>query len=164
MLNLKLIEFLLVIRFYMRTGEKFYLIILYIPYRYILGGEFRANIMKYEFKTVPYEHQKTALNRSWNKREYAYFMEMGTGKSKVLIDNIAILFGKGAINAVLIVAPKGVYRNWSEREIPTHIPDCIAHRIAVWKPSPKKKEKDDLVNLFDSTEEIHPIPQFFISN
>lgn len=159
--KLKLIEFLLVIRFYMRTGEKFFLIILYIPYRYILGGEFRANtFMKYEFKTVPYEHQKTALSRSWNKREYAYFMEMGTGKSKVLIDNIAILFGKGGINAVLIVAPKGVYRNWSEREIPTHIPDCIAHRIAVWKPSPKKKEKDDLVSLFDSTEEL----KFLIMN
>ena len=47
--------------------------------------------MKYKFKTKPYEHQLLALNKSWNKREYAYFMEMGTGKSKVLIDNISIL-------------------------------------------------------------------------
>jgi len=51
--------------------------------------------MKYEFKTQPYQHQKDALVASWNKREYALFMEMGTGKSKVLIDNMAILYGKG---------------------------------------------------------------------
>ena len=110
--------------------------------------------MKYEFKTVPYGHQKTALSKSWNKREYAYFMEMGTGKSKVLIDNIAILFGKGAINAVLIVAPKGVYRNWSEREIPTHLPDCVSHRTVVWKPSPNKRERKELVSLFDITDDL----------
>ncbi len=39
-------------------------------------------------------------------------MEMGTGKSKVLVDNIAMLYDKGKINAALIIAPKGVYRNW----------------------------------------------------
>jgi len=65
-----------------------------------------------------YAHQKEALLKSWKQREYALFMEMGTGKSKVLIDNMAILYGKGAIDGTLIVAPKGVYRNWSEREIP----------------------------------------------
>ena len=40
------------------------------------------------------------------------FMEMGTGKSKVLIDNIAMLYNAGKINGALIVAPKGVYKNW----------------------------------------------------
>ena len=39
-----------------------------------------------------------------------YFMEMGTGKSKVLVDNMAMLYDKGKINGALIVAPKGVYR------------------------------------------------------
>ena len=53
--------------------------------------------MKYKFKTKPYEHQLEALKRSCNKKEYAYFMEMGTGKSKVLIDNIAILYDKGVL-------------------------------------------------------------------
>ena len=32
----------------------------------------------------------------------------GTGKSKVLIDNISMLYDNGKINGVLIVAPKGV--------------------------------------------------------
>ena len=33
---------------------------------------------------------------SWDKEVFAYFMEMGTGKSKVLIDNIAMLYNKVA--------------------------------------------------------------------
>jgi SNF2 family DNA or RNA helicase len=75
-------------------------------------------------------------------------MEMGTGKSKVLIDTIGILYGKGAINAVVIVAPKGVYRNWSTKEIPDHMPDHIDTHVAVWSPAPRKQEKADLVKLF----------------
>lgn len=75
-------------------------------------------------------------------------MEMGTGKSKVLIDTIGILYGKGAINAVVIVAPKGVYRNWSTKEIPDHLPEYVDRHIAVWSPAPRKQEKADLVKLF----------------
>ena len=48
--------------------------------------------MNYKFKTKPYAHQITALEKSWQKDEYGYFMEMGTGKSKVLLDNIAMLY------------------------------------------------------------------------
>ena len=43
--------------------------------------------MNYKFKTKPYAHQIKALEMSWDKPYFAYFMEMGTGKSKVLIDN-----------------------------------------------------------------------------
>ena len=47
--------------------------------------------MKYKFKTKPYAHQLNALKKSWDKKEYAYFMEMGTGKSKVLVDNLSLI-------------------------------------------------------------------------
>ncbi len=53
----------------------------------------------------------TALEKSWNKENFAYFMEMGTGKTKVLIDNLAMLYDKGKVNGALIVAPKGVVKN-----------------------------------------------------
>ena len=39
---------------------------------------------------------------SWDK-VFAYFMEMGTGKSKVLIDNIAMLYNAGKINGALFL-------------------------------------------------------------
>ena len=66
--------------------------------------------MNYKFKTKPYAHQLTALEKSWEKEVYAYFMEVGTGKSKVLIDNISKHYDKGKINAALIIDPKGVYQ------------------------------------------------------
>jgi SNF2 family DNA or RNA helicase len=110
--------------------------------------------MQYKFKTKPYEHQLEALKRSWNKREYAYFMEMGTGKSKVLIDNIALLYDKGGINAAIIVAPKGVYRNWSGKEIPAHMPDHVELEVGVWNPSPTVKQKAELMKLFEVSPEL----------
>ena len=42
-------------------------------------------IKNYKFKTKPYDHQKLALEKSWAEKTYALFMEMGTGKSKVLV-------------------------------------------------------------------------------
>ena len=56
---------------------------------------------------------------------------MGTGKTKVTIDNIAFLFLQRKITASLIIAPKSVYTNW-ELEIETHMPDVIKYRIYKW--------------------------------
>ena len=107
--------------------------------------------MKYLFKTEPYQHQRDALQLSWKADAFALFMEMGTGKSKVLIDNLAILFGRGAVTAALIVAPKGVYRNWAAQEIPIHLPDAIQREVAVWSPSPRKAERMALEQVFTSS-------------
>ena len=95
--------------------------------------------MKYKFKMPPYEHQLTALRKGWNLGEFAYFMDMGTGKSKVLIDNFSVLYDKGYIGGVLIIAPKGVYRNWSSNEIPTHMPDHVLADICIWQPNHTQK-------------------------
>ena len=95
----------------------------------------------YPFKTKPYEHQRQAWETSKDKSEYALFMEMGTGKSKVAIDTFSYLYDKGAIDSVLIIAPKGVYMNWINSELPAHLPDHIKCVIANWAASPKKKEK-----------------------
>ena len=73
-------------------------------------------------------------------------MEMGTGKSKVLLDNAAILYDKGDINALLLIAPKGVYKNWYDSEIPTHLPDHVDTNIVLWKTSDKSKKQQLLLN------------------
>ena len=111
--------------------------------------------MKYKFKTKPYDHQITALEKSWNKEVFAYFMEMGTGKSKVLIDNIAMLYDKGKINGALIVAPKGVYQNWYDSEIPTHMPNHIEKNMVLWKATINEKQQKLLNNLFKTGEDLH---------
>ena len=97
--------------------------------------------MKYEFKTTPFAHQKEVLQASWNKINWGLFLEMGTGKSKVTIDNAGALFEAGKIDTMIVLAPKGVYRNWARLEIPAHLPDKIGRDIVVWNPSPKVKEK-----------------------
>ena len=71
-------------------------------------------------------------------------MEMGCGKSKVLIDNVVWLYEQGRIDTAVIVAPKGVYRNWETSEIPTHFPTDIPHEIYVWNPSPNKSQAERL--------------------
>ena len=104
--------------------------------------------MNYKFKTKPYAHQLTALEKSWEKEVYAYFMEMGTGKSKVLIDNISMLYDKGKINAALIIAPKGVYQNWHDSEIPTHLVDHIDKKMVLWQAMINKTQERKLNSLF----------------
>jgi hypothetical protein len=113
------------------------------------------NIMDYKFKTKPYAHQLKALELSWDKSYFAYFMEMGTGKSKVLIDNIAMLYDKGKINGVLIVAPKGVVKTWYEQEIPTHMPDHVEHTDVLWQAMINKKQQKELDKLFQPGEDLH---------
>ena len=110
--------------------------------------------MEYKFKTEPYAHQLKALGASHNRENYALFMEMGTGKSKVLVDNIAMLYDKGKINAALIVAPKGVYRNWERQEIPIHMPDHIVHNVVTWSPVTTKKQQKENVKLFKHGEQL----------
>jgi SNF2 family DNA or RNA helicase len=79
---------------------------------------------------------------------------MGTGKSYMLINNFSMLYDKGLLNGVLIVAPKGVYRNWFDTEIPKHIPEHVQYRMAIWNPQPRKAEEQALNSLFDITEDL----------
>ncbi len=106
--------------------------------------------VNYKFKTKPYDHQRTAMDHAGSKDAYGFFMEMGTGKSKVLIDNLGTLFLEGKCNFALIIAPKGVYRNWVAKEIPEHMSDDVPHRVIRWVSSPNKKQKQELNSIKDA--------------
>ena len=111
--------------------------------------------MMYKFKTEPYAHQLSALEKSWDKKVYAYFMEMGTGKSKVLVDNMAMLYDKGKINGALIIAPKGVYRNWYSQEIPNHLASHIDHKTVLWTALTSKTKDKEYQQLFKVDLDLH---------
>jgi len=94
--------------------------------------------MLYEFKTKPYEHQKTALRKSGildrrPRPAYAWLMEMGTKKSKVDCDETGIMYSCGLLDAWVIWAPKGVYNNWikTSGELETHM--AIPYVAAKWE-------------------------------
>ena len=110
--------------------------------------------MKYKFKTKPFGHQLDILKNSWNKENYAIFADMGTGKSKIIIDNIAILHDKGKINGALIIAPKSIIGNWAKVEIPTHMPEHVAYHTVLWSPSTTKKQEELLKPLSLITEDL----------
>ena len=114
-------------------------------------------MINYKFKTKPYAHQLKALEKSWDKEVYAYFMEMGTGKSKVLIDNLAMLYDKGKVNGALIVAPKGVVGTWYKNELPDHLPDHIDNKTVLWQAMINKTQEKKLDTLFETGEELHII-------
>tara|TARA_R110000787_G_scaffold72629_3_gene161898 strand:- start:507 stop:1949 length:1443 start_codon:yes stop_codon:yes gene_type:complete len=96
----------------------------------------------FNFKTTPYEHQKTALEKSWTKENYAFFMEMGTGKTKVAIDNIGLLRIHEGITGVLIIAPKSVYTVWAYDEIKKHMSPDIDYSIYIWNVDKPKRLKE----------------------
>ena len=111
--------------------------------------------MNYKFKTKPYAHQLTALEKSWNKENYAYFMEMGTGKTKVLIDNLAMLYDKGKVDGALIIAPKGVVKTWYEQELPTHLPNHIDNTTVLWQSNITKTQQEKLESILENEMLLH---------
>ena len=111
-------------------------------------------IKHYKFKTKPYEHQLKALEKSWASETYALFMEMGTGKSKVLVDNIAMLYDRGAIKGALVIAPKGVDKNWDAIEFPVHLPDHVEHTKVLWESNITKRKQAELDTLMDGGSDL----------
>ena len=82
----------------------------------------------FSFKTKPYDHQRKAFYLSRDKEAFALLMEQGTGKTKVIIDNAAYLYGRDQISALVVIAPNGVHRNWLSKEIPAHMPDWCHYK------------------------------------
>lgn len=94
------------------------------------------------YKTQPYAHQRQALERSYAAEAFALLMQMRTGKTKVIIDTATYLYSQGKIDAVVVVAPNGVHRNWVTDEIPAHSPDEVQARATYWASNGKKADRD----------------------
>lgn len=103
-----------------------------------------------KYKTKPYAHQLACLSEFGPKEYWALLAEMGTGKTWIIINNIAELWAAGEVNSVLVFAPNGVHLNWQNIEIPAHMPDWVRHTMAAWKANPNKKEKSSIDALFGS--------------
>jgi SNF2 family DNA or RNA helicase len=96
-------------------------------------------------KTKPMKHQATGLERSFRKRYFAYIMDQGTGKTWTTLADAERLYCAGDIDALVVIAPKGVHVNWVKREIPTHLEvPCVAwaYRSSAGVRETRKMESD----------------------
>ncbi len=106
----------------------------------------------YEFggEYTPWDHQVKAFALSKDKPAYGLFMEMGTGKTRVIIDTAAYLYENGLIDMCLVVAyPSAVPMQWVEEAVPTHIPSRIKYKTWVRRPGRKIPEE-----IFEPCDEL----------
>lgn len=67
---------------------------------------------EFRFHTENFDHQKRIFEKTKTLQQFALFWEMGTGKTKHIIDLASWLYLTGEIDAVLVIAPTGVHANW----------------------------------------------------
>lgn len=104
-------------------------------------------------KTKGMKQQLTGLDRMQGKRNFALFMEQGTGKSWTTLADAERCFLENKIDALLVFAPKGVHTNWVLREIPQHLE--ITSVAYAWSgPVKTKKQKEGLAKLYTPNERL----------
>jgi hypothetical protein len=106
-----------------------------------------VSLDQFPYRHPPFKHQRDVFEKTATKPAWAYFMEMGTGKSKILTDTFSFLFLNGEIDTVVIMAKKGEYANWIYDQLPTHVPEGVdwegyLFATAKFKTSAGKREFD----------------------
>lgn len=66
----------------------------------------------YGFKRKPRPKQQEAIDAVYGLNSFALFMDMRTGKTKVLIDVACALRMEGKIDKVILICPINLRRNW----------------------------------------------------
>lgn len=112
-------------------------------------------------KTQGMAHQLQAIQRMVGRRNYALFMEQGTGKTWTLLADVERLYAKGTIDTVLVVAPNGVHLNWVNREIPAHMEGNIVARA--WRSGAGQRYMRSLEELFKPRQEGESVPLRFLA-
>lgn len=93
---------------------------------------------------APYDHQRDDFLKSRSWEYYGLLWEMGTGKSKPLIDTFCWLYCQQEIDGVLILSDKGCYLNWPIHELPKHMAPDIECRMAIWSSYQTKAVRQKL--------------------
>ncbi len=107
-------------------------------------------------KLPPMEHQSECLRIMNGKEAFGLLMEMGTGKTYTVLADTERLFASGKIDALFVIAPKGVHTNWVLREIPTHL--SVEYVAAAYSSGQSKKAKAKIDRLFRVREPGEPVP------
>lgn len=89
----------------------------------------------FKHKIKPYEHQDRLFKQTRMLEYYAFFWEMGLGKTKEALDTAAWLYHEGLIDALLVITYNGVHLNWVTKEIPEHLHENCNYKAIAWDSS-----------------------------
>ena len=85
--------------------------------------------MKFNYRTEPYAHQHEAhWSAATTSATTPTLWRWGVGSRRYLLTTWCGSTRRARIDTAVIVAPKGVYRNWETAEIPTHFPEADSAR------------------------------------
>lgn len=79
----------------------------------------------------PYKHQEVALERYRHASAIPLFFDPGTGKTRTSLLIAEAKFNDGEVDAVLVIAPNGVHKQWAVEEIPkwlSHVDTTVQWR------------------------------------
>jgi hypothetical protein len=122
--------------------------------RKVSNGEVDLNVdlSSVPFKYPPFEHQRKALILGRDREVFAYLMDQGTGKTKVILDDASHNFRNGTIDALVIIAPNSVKTNWCNGydgdndaefdEVRKHMPPDIRYSRGAFFANPSALQKD----------------------
>lgn len=102
--------------------------------------------LNFSFKTEPLQHQLEGLLRSVHMPVYAYLMDPGTGKTKIMVDDAACFYLAGEGDSALVVCPNSIKSNWVE-EIHKHT--SVPADVFVFTPQTKDRFIDWATTDFD---------------
>lgn len=108
----------------------------------------------FEFKLKPFEHQDNYLKAAWRKRVDGILFDMGLGKTKVTLDTAGMLAYSGKIDGLIVFAPKGVYANWEQIELPKHMSPSVKYKAVLWKGLSSKKHAAELMPIMKHEDDI----------
>jgi len=117
-------------------------------------------MIPYSFGSTPFAHQYEVFQESAEREYFALAMEQGTGKTKVIVDTACHLHNTGKIDAIVVIAPNGVHRDWIRYQFPDHAPAYVNWRGAAFSCSMKSAEKKQ----WDAAWNVGPFLRVFTFN
>ena len=115
----------------------------------------------FRFKEKPYDHQLKAFNLSRGKEYFGFFMEQGTGKTKVMLDRAADLYlnggVKGRIDTLIVVSLNGVHAQWINEQLVEHMTPDVPWKGVYTVAAPTPEQRRKLQEVLDYKEGLRVI-------
>lgn len=86
-----------------------------------------------DMRVAPFKHQVKEYVAHRFTRSRALLWQMRTGKTKEVIDTACALYQACEIEAVIVIAPNGVHRNWTLKQLPLHHWNAIPFAAFAWR-------------------------------